>query len=60
MPKAIEEEIKYEVALECGCVVLELRVPPGEGLWCCVYMFEPFARVADRMVMDCWLLLEFG
>ena len=22
VPKAIEEEIKYEVALECGCVVL--------------------------------------
>ena len=30
VPKAIEEEIKCVVALECGCVILQLRVPSGE------------------------------
>ena len=60
VPKAIEKDIKYEVALECGCVALQLKVLSKEGLNSCVLMFEPFARVVDSMLMDCWLLLNLG
>ena len=60
VPKAIEKDIKYEVALECGCVALQLKVLSKQGRCCCVLMFGPFARVVESVLMNCWLLLHLG
>ena len=58
VPKAIEEEIKCEVAFECGCVGLQLTVPSKQGLCCCVLMFGSFARVVESVLVNCWVLLH--
>ena len=57
VPKAIEEEIKCEVAFECGCVGLQLTVPSKQGLCCCVLMFGSFARVIENVLVTRWVLL---